>query len=205
MSSNSLRMCRSTGDHTTSARSPAMRRSSGLLPLDRQRAFQAVDLKVVPSFLVDFYRHFCRQSVRHQRWRGFAGDSAKSDLSRSIEVYRLRRRLPTASTCVHGSRGSAREGSASNAATHCLDSLFRPVFYRQDATWAAQLRVSIDIHRLAQLSATDLAKPDRPANRQEWLATALSRLAALTLLRNSRANDLKRLPGSETRLPLRPA
>jgi len=48
-------------------------------------------LKGVRRCFEDFYRHFYRQSVRHQLWRGFAGDSAESDLSRSIEIYRLHR------------------------------------------------------------------------------------------------------------------
>ncbi len=37
----------------------------------------------------EIYRHFYRQSAEHQHWRGFAGDSAKTHLSRSIEDYRL--------------------------------------------------------------------------------------------------------------------
>ena len=60
--------------------------------------------------------------------RGFAGDSAGSDLSRSIDIYRFPRRLPTASTCVRVCRGSARDGPASNAVTHCPESIFRPFF-----------------------------------------------------------------------------
>ncbi len=53
------------------------------------------------------YRHFYRQPVRHQHWRGFPTRSAKADLSRSIDIYRVRRpwsRLPTlaiaGSTCT---------------------------------------------------------------------------------------------------------
>ena len=56
---------------------------------------EVVDLLCARPCLADFYRHFYRQPVRHQHWRGFPGDSTKSDLSRSIDIYRLLRRLPT--------------------------------------------------------------------------------------------------------------
>jgi hypothetical protein len=43
-----------------------------------------------------------------------------------------------------------------------MESIFRPSCYCHDAALAVQLRVSIGICRLAQLSATYLVEPDRP-------------------------------------------
>ena len=101
-----------------------------LLPLDRQRAFQAVDSQGARRCSADFCRHFYRQPARHQHWRGLPAGSAKSDLSRSIDIYRLPRRLQTPSTRARVGQGSAQEGQASNALSYCPDSLFRQFFYR---------------------------------------------------------------------------
>ncbi len=64
--------------------------------------------------MVDFYRHFYRQSVRHQHWRGFPGDSTKSDLSRSIDIYRLRRAFSKLSM-------DAIAGSTRTTHAHCIE------------------------------------------------------------------------------------
>jgi len=45
------------------------------------------------------YRHFYRQFIEVQHWRGFAGGSAKTYLPMSIEIYRLR---TPASTSISG-------------------------------------------------------------------------------------------------------
>jgi hypothetical protein len=54
-------------------------------------------------------------------------------------------------------------GLASNTLSCCPNSSSRPFFYRHDAGRAVKLRVSIEIYRLAPLSANDLPAPDDPA------------------------------------------
>ena len=64
-------------------------------------------------------------------------------LSRSIGIYRLTRPLPARLMRVYVGQGGAREGSASNALSHCRESHFCPAFYRHDAVRAMRLRVTI--------------------------------------------------------------
>ena len=85
------------------------------------------------------------------------------DLSTSIDIYRLPRRLPTPSARVRVGRGSVQEAPASNTLSCCPNASFRPYFCRHDAGRAVKLRVSIAIYRLSPLSANDLPAPDDPA------------------------------------------
>jgi len=70
-----------------------------MAPEDLSRADYSHSIMIEPSKLLichateaaprKFTVSFKRQSAEHQHWRGFAGDPAGSDLSRSIDIYRL--------------------------------------------------------------------------------------------------------------------
>lgn len=73
----------------------------------------------------EFYRHFYRQGGRLQHWRRFAGDTKKSHLSKSIDIYRLPNASSIASTVSAARFSSAKAGNSLRSLFDTLPPLSR--------------------------------------------------------------------------------